>query len=51
MSSIDEKRVQILFNTFNVEDRVFSNLTNKAMDIEVKFFLVTSFSVEDPFFL
>ena len=51
MSSRGEKRVQILSNTFNMEDRFFSNFTNEAMDIEVKFFLVTSFSVEDPFFL
>ena len=51
MSSTDEKRVEILSNTFNMEDRFLSNFTNKAMDIEVKFFLVTSFSVEDHFFL
>ena len=46
-----EKRVQIPSNTFNMEDRFFSNFTNKAMDMEVKFFFVTSFSVEDHFFL
>jgi len=51
LSSKGEKRVKILSNTFNMKVGFFSNFTNKAMDMEVKFFFVTSFSVEDPFFL
>jgi len=51
LRSRGEKRIEILSNTFNMEVRFFSNLTNKAMDMEVKFFFFTSFSVEDHFCL